>query len=62
MFKKNLRGNIDVFGQEYSRHSTQSDTECILKDMKQRGFPGMLRSLDYMRCEWKNFPIAWKKM
>jgi hypothetical protein len=35
------------------------DTKQLLANYKDRGFPGMLGSLDFMHWEWKNFPMAW---
>ncbi|KAK9221088.1 hypothetical protein WN944_009513 [Citrus x changshan-huyou] len=34
----------------------------LLAEGKQRGFPGMLGSLDCMHWKWKNCPVAWKGM
>ena len=50
---------IEVYGKEYLRHPTESDIERLLAIGEERGFPGMLGSLDCMHWEWKNCPTAW---
>jgi hypothetical protein len=55
------RAVVDAFGDEYLRTPTQEDTERILRVNEQRGFPGMLGSLDCMHWAWKNCPSAWKR-
>jgi hypothetical protein len=42
-----------------SIYEAQDNLERLLKIGAQRGFPGMLGSLDCMHWEWKNFPLAW---
>ena len=49
-----------IFGEEYLRHPTTDDLNRILKINENRGFPGMLGSLDCMHWVWKNCPAAWK--
>lgn len=48
-----------VFGNEYLRQPTESDTRRLLKVAEARGFPGILGSLDCMHWPWKNCPAAW---
>ena len=55
-------GIIHLFGDEYLRHPTPEDLERLLAVGEQRGFPGMIGSIDCMHWEWKNCPAAWKGM
>ncbi|CAN7000722.1 unnamed protein product, partial [Brassica rapa subsp. trilocularis] len=55
-------GIIHLFGDEYLRHPTPEDLERLLAVGEQRGFPGMIGSIDCMHWEWKNYPAAWKGM
>ncbi|KAG2305248.1 hypothetical protein Bca52824_033899 [Brassica carinata] len=53
---------IDLFGDEYLRRPTSEDLERLLHKGQQRGFPGMIGSIDCMHWEWKNCPTAWQGM
>ena len=55
-------GIIDLFGDEYLRRPTPDDLQRLLYIGEQRGFPGMIGSIDCMHWEWKNCPTAWKGM
>ncbi|XP_048633801.1 uncharacterized protein LOC125608057 isoform X1 [Brassica napus] len=55
-------GIISLFGDEYLRQPTQEDLQRLLYIGDQRGFPGMIGSIDCMHWEWKNCPTAWKGM
>ena len=55
-------GIIHLFGDEYLRHPTPEELETLLAVGEQRGFPGMIGSIDCMHWEWKNCPAAWKGM
>ncbi|KAG2244749.1 hypothetical protein Bca52824_093402 [Brassica carinata] len=55
-------GIITLFGDEYLRHPTPEDLERLLHTGDDRGFPGMIGSIDCMHWEWKNCPTAWKGM
>ncbi|XP_026452120.1 uncharacterized protein LOC113352524 [Papaver somniferum] len=46
---------INHFGPTYLRKPTDANVKGILKQNQERGFPGMLGSLDYMH--WVNFSI-----
>ncbi|OWZ22363.1 Nuclease HARBI1 [Phytophthora megakarya] len=52
---------IDLFREEFLRAPTDADVQRLLTLHAQRGFVGMLGSLDYMHLEWKNCPVAWGK-
>ncbi|XP_013601610.1 PREDICTED: uncharacterized protein LOC106309084 [Brassica oleracea var. oleracea] len=53
-------GIIHLFGDEYLRRPTPEDLQRLLHIGEQRGFPGMVGSIDCMHWEWKNCPTAWK--
>ena len=53
-------GIIHLFGDEYLRCPTPEDLECLLHIGQQRGFPGMVGSIDCMHWGWKNCPTSWK--
>uniref|UniRef100_A0A0D3BEJ6 Myb-like domain-containing protein n=1 Tax=Brassica oleracea var. oleracea TaxID=109376 RepID=A0A0D3BEJ6_BRAOL len=55
-------GIISLFGDEYLRRPTPEDLERLLHIGEERGFPGMIGSIDCMHWEWKNCPTAWKGM
>ncbi|XP_033131975.1 uncharacterized protein LOC103831000 [Brassica rapa] len=55
-------GIISLFGDEYLRQPTQEDLQRLLYIGDQRGFPGMIGSIDCMHWEWKNCLTAWKGM
>ncbi|KAK9175120.1 hypothetical protein WN944_027126 [Citrus x changshan-huyou] len=60
--KKFVRAVIEIFSNEYLRSPNTNDIARLLAEGKQRGFPGMLGSLDCMHWKWKNCPVAWKGM
>jgi hypothetical protein len=49
---------IEVFGDEYLRSPNEKDIERLLALGNERGFPGMLGSLDCMHWRWKNCPSS----
>jgi hypothetical protein len=51
---------IYVFGPEYLREPNEEDTERLLDENKEQGWPGMLGSTDCMHWTWKNCPTSWK--
>ncbi|CAL5413495.1 unnamed protein product [Camellia sinensis] len=50
------------FSDVYLRTPNKDDIAKLLEVGKNRGFPGMLRSIDCMHWKWKNCPTAWKGM
>lgn len=44
---------------KYLRPPNSIDIERLFKKGKERGFPGMLWSLDCMHWGWKTCPTAW---
>ncbi|XP_026397075.1 uncharacterized protein LOC113291797 [Papaver somniferum] len=46
-----------TFGERYLRESTPEDVQRLLVENAERGFPGMLGSVDCMQWPWKNCPI-----
>ncbi|CAH9108929.1 unnamed protein product [Cuscuta europaea] len=50
---------IGIFGQQYLRKPDNNDISKLLQEGEERGFPGMLGSLDRMHWHWKNCPMAW---
>ncbi|XP_023644546.1 putative nuclease HARBI1 [Capsella rubella] len=55
-------GIVDLFDDEYLRRPTEEDLQRLLYIGEQRGFPGMVGSIDCMHWGWKNCPTAWKGM
>ncbi|CAA7039289.1 unnamed protein product [Microthlaspi erraticum] len=55
-----VEGIIQVFGNKYLRRPTPEDLQRLLDKGAERGFPGMIGSIDCMHWEWKNCPTAWK--
>ncbi|CAM8947365.1 unnamed protein product [Rhodiola kirilowii] len=45
---------------QYLRSPNVTDMNRLLRRAEQRGFPGMLGSIDCMHWEWKNCPTAWQ--
>jgi len=51
---------IEEFGPTYLQRPTEEDLETILQLSEKSGFNGCLGSLDVMKWEWKNCPMAWR--
>ncbi|KAI4994273.1 hypothetical protein ZWY2020_029321 [Hordeum vulgare] len=52
----------EVFGEEYLRSPNEEDIARLLAIGEERGFPGMLGSIDCMQRGWKNCPKKWHGM
>ncbi|XP_056844273.1 uncharacterized protein LOC130496316 [Raphanus sativus] len=53
---------IHLFGDQYLRQPTPEDLQRLLQIGEERGFPGMVGSIDCMHWKWKNCPSTWKGM
>ncbi|CAL5402850.1 unnamed protein product [Camellia sinensis] len=53
---------VAIFSDVYLRAPNKDDIAKLLEVGKNRGFPGMLGSIDCMHWKWKNCPTAWKGM
>ena len=53
---------VAIFLEEYLRSPDNEDIARLLAHSQNRGFPGILGSIDCMHWKWKNCPIAWKGM
>ncbi|XP_059639517.1 uncharacterized protein LOC132281871 [Cornus florida] len=51
---------VVVYAEEYMRRPNEADIAQLLQEGEQRGFPGMLGSIDCMHWEWKNCPLEWQ--
>ncbi|XP_059658675.1 uncharacterized protein LOC132305005 [Cornus florida] len=49
---------IGVYGEEYMRPPNEVNIARLLQEGEERGFPGMLGSIDCMHWELKNCPVA----
>lgn len=50
----------NLYMREYLRKPTPRDLQRLLKKGEDRGFPGMIGSIDCMHWQWKNCPTAWQ--
>ncbi|XP_012841572.1 PREDICTED: uncharacterized protein LOC105961854 [Erythranthe guttata] len=57
-----VKAIVAIFSEKYLRAPNQDDLSRLLQVNEQRGFPGMLGSIDYMHWKWKNCPTAWQGM
>ena len=53
---------IAMFDDHYLRLPNNIDIAQLLQTGEQRGFPGMLGSIDCMHWKWKNCPTTWQGM
>ncbi|CAM8908042.1 unnamed protein product [Rhodiola kirilowii] len=51
---------VDHYKDRYLRSPNATDLSRLLHRAEQRGFPGMVGSIDCMHWEWKNCPTAWQ--
>ncbi|KAK3205450.1 hypothetical protein Dsin_019496 [Dipteronia sinensis] len=57
--KRFYRAVVEEFTGEYLRSPNATDVARLFRIGKDRGFLGMLGSLDCMHWKWKNCPTAW---
>ena len=55
------RTMIDLYGRSYLRPPNAEDIARLLQKAEERGFPGMIGSIDCMHWEWEEVPyrLAW---
>ncbi|KAG1463551.1 hypothetical protein G6F56_005256 [Rhizopus delemar] len=58
--KRFCRAVVSVYGEECFRSPNQQDVDRLLALGEERGFPGMLGSVDCTHWTWKNCPTAWQ--
>ncbi|CAM8993329.1 unnamed protein product [Rhodiola kirilowii] len=51
---------VKHYKDRYLRSLNAADLSRLLQRAKQRGFPGMIGSIDCMHWEWKNYPTSWQ--
>lgn len=56
---KFTRTIVVIYGEEYLRQPNTEDIARLLRKAEERGFPGMLGSIDCMHWEWEKCPTAW---
>jgi len=59
-FKHFVKAVVNIFSEEYLRAPNAQDTARLLAINKERGFPGMLGSIDCMHWRWEKCPVAWQ--
>ena len=57
-----MKAVIAMFGDHYLRSPNNIDIARLLQTGEQRGFPGMLGSIDYMHWKWKICLTSWQGM
>ncbi|XP_062213796.1 uncharacterized protein LOC133914800 [Phragmites australis] len=57
--RKFVQAVVRIFSEQYLRATTAEDTARLLAIGEQRGFPGMLGSIDCIHWVWRNCPKAW---
>jgi hypothetical protein len=55
--RKFIAAIVDLFEDEYLRHPNEADKARLMALGEQKGFPGMLGSIDCMHWAWKNCPV-----
>jgi Plant transposon protein len=58
--EKYCEGIIECFGTEFLRRPNIEDRRRLLAQAEERGFPGMLGSIDCMHWQWHNCPVGWQ--
>jgi hypothetical protein len=52
--KRFCQAVVLVYSTTYRRSPNKKDAKRLLKVAEERGFPGMMGSLDFMHWAWKN--------
>ena len=60
--KKFVAVVVAIFSEEYFRSPNNEDIARLLAHGQNRGFSGMLGSIDCIYWKWKNCPTTWKGM
>ena len=50
---------LSSMGKSYLRPPNAEDIARLLQKAEERGFPGMISSIDCMHWEWEKCPTAW---
>ena len=56
--EKFCEGIIHCYEEEFCRRPNVADIQRLLAKAEERGFPGMLGSIDCMHWQWRNCPVA----
>ncbi|KAL9666495.1 hypothetical protein QQ045_000829 [Rhodiola kirilowii] len=51
---------VEHYGDRYLHSPNAADLSRLLQRAEQRGFPGMIGSINCMHWEWKNCPTSWQ--
>ncbi|XP_070672023.1 uncharacterized protein [Malus domestica] len=51
---------VQLYKDEYLCELNQEDLNWLIRKVEDRGFPGMIGSLDCMHWDWKNCPTGWQ--
>ncbi|XP_068323358.1 uncharacterized protein [Pyrus communis] len=51
---------VQFYKDEYLRKPNQEDLDQLIRKAEDRGFPGMIGSLDCMHWDWKNCLTGWQ--
>lgn len=60
--KRFVKGVVAIYSEEYLRSPNEANMARLLTVGEQRGFRGMLGSIDCMHWKWKNCLTAWQGM
>ena len=52
---------VQLYKEEYLREPNQEDPNRLIRKAEDRGFLGMIGSLDCMHWDWKNCPTGWQR-
>ncbi|XP_070668336.1 uncharacterized protein [Malus domestica] len=52
---------VQLYKDEYLCEPNQENLNRLIRKAENRGFPGMIGSLDCMHWDWKNCPIGWQR-